>query len=312
MKECEGEFEGEGEGKEEGEEEGEGEGEGEEEGDAVRLADADLREGARLAAERLGIDLRMDCTLHNLGAEADKAEEAAAAADEEAEVVAMRAMRPLRRGAEVFNTYGEHGERVLLSQYGFVLGSAHNAMDVAPLPWATLRAALDAALGAAAARRREHDLRAIGSWRRVLGRGAFAFDRLGRPPRRLLLAAWLLCADGAVHGAEAEAEAEADRFLALPLASQLAPSGVRVSPRAVLLEAVRAQARRLDEAAPTTTVHEAADEGAVRPQVARDAATLVEGQRAIWRAAEEQLGAGAEQEAATQRRGGTKRQREQK
>ena len=294
---------------EEGEDDDEEGEDDDEEDDAVRLADADLREGARLAAGRLGIDLQMDCTLHNLGGGGEEAggeAEAETGAGPEAaaeEVVAMRAMRALRRGAEVFNTYGEHGDRTLLSQYGFVLGSTNNAMDVAPLPWATLRAAAEAALGTAAARHREQELHAAGCWRQVLGR-AFAFDRLGRPPRRLLLAAWLLCSDGALT------EAEVERFLALPLGSQLAPRGVRVSPRTVLLEAVRAQARRFDEA----RSGEEDAEGEVRPQVARDAATLVEGQRAIWRAAEEQLGAAAEQEAPelSRGRGGTKRRREHK
>ena len=83
-----------------------------------------------------------------------------------------------------------------------------------------------------------------------------------------------------------QAAAAAASFAQLPLAAQLAPPHVGASPRALLLAAVRAQAgqcTRQGEAAA------GARGRAVRPEVARDAATLLEGQRAIWRAAEAHL-----------------------
>ena len=71
--------------------------EGDEEGE--RLADAQRRAAARAVAVACGLELRMDTTLHNLGDEG----------------VGMAAMRQLRRGAEGFNTYGEHPNCVLLA-----------------------------------------------------------------------------------------------------------------------------------------------------------------------------------------------------
>ena len=260
----------------EGEEEKEAEEEEEEEEEeGERLADEQLRQTARVIAEAGGLELRMDTTLHNLGA-----------------AVGMRAMRPLARGAEVFNTYGEVGNQTLLANYGFVLAEAANPLDTARLAWRALREALAARLGGRAARARERALHGACCWGSALRGRGFAFDRLGRPPPRLLLVAWLLCAaeeeatQWMLTASPQQAAAAAASFARLPLAAQLAPPHVGASPRALLLAAVRAQAgqyTRQGEATP------AARGCAARPEVAQSAATLVEGQRAIWLAAEAHL-----------------------
>jgi hypothetical protein len=264
-----------GEAEEEEAEEEEEEGEEAEEEEGERLADESLRQTARVIAEAGGLELRMDTTLHNLGA-----------------AVGMRAMRRLARGAEVFNTYGEVGNQTLLANYGFVLAEAANPLDTARLTWRALREALAARLGGRAARARERALHGAGCWGSALRGRVFAFDRLGRPPPRLLLVAWLLCAteeeatQWMLTASPQQAAAAAASFAQLPLAAQLAPPHVGASPRALLLAAVRGQAGQYThqgEAAP------AARGCAVRPEVAQSAATLVEGQRAIWLAAEAHL-----------------------
>jgi len=114
-----------------------------------------------------------------------------------------------------------------------------------------------------------------------------AFDLSGRPPARLLLAAWLLCArdDEAngwmLRGASEEQAEGAASFAQLPLPAQLSPPRVRTSPRALLLAAVQAQAARLPP--------DAGARVAGRPEVAQSAATLVAGQPAVWRVAEAYL-----------------------
>ena len=217
----------------------------------------------------------MDTTLHNLGA-----------------AVGMRAMRPLVRGAEVFNTYGEVGNQTLLANYGFVLAHAANPLDTARLSWRALREALAARVGGRAARARERALHGAGCWGSALRRRGFTFDRLGRPPPRLLLVAWLLCAAEEeatrwmLTASPQQAAAAAASFAQLPLAAQLAPPHVGASPRALLLAAVRAQASQCTRQGEAAA---AARGRAVGPKVARDAATLLEGQRAIWLAAEAHL-----------------------
>lgn len=253
------------------EEDDEGDEEGDEEGE--RLANAHRRAAARAVAVACGLELRMDTTLHNLGDEG----------------VGMAAMRQLRRGAEVFNTYGEHPNCVLLANYGFALRD--NPLDTAPLGWGALRAALSRTLGGSAARRRERALRATGRWGAELGSAPFIFDLSGRPPVRLLRVAWLFCASeeeangwmlgGASEEGEEQEAAPAAAFAQLPPTAQLAPPHTSACPRSLLLAAVRAQVAQL----PTAARH-AGPRSAARAEVAQSAATLVAGQRAVWRAAE--------------------------
>ena len=174
-----------------------------------RIASSARRQAAVRLAARWGVSIEMDTTLHNLAADGDGdgGDDGCDSDGSEDDLhtsafqghVALVALRPLPAGAEVFNTYGEHGSRALLSSYGFALAS--NPLDVAELPW---RAVRDAAVthlpgGARAARARERFLRrhpACGAIFRSLvptSRATFRFDCEGVPPPGLILAlAWLL------------------------------------------------------------------------------------------------------------------------
>ena len=105
-------------------------------------------------------------------------------------------MRDIAAGREVFNTYGEHGNRTLLMDYGFTL--APNPLDAAPLPGRCLRDAAAGALGRRAVRARVRELAAAGCWDPLLerfgGDDGFVFDLSAEPPPELLLLLTLVCA----------------------------------------------------------------------------------------------------------------------
>ena len=308
------------------------------EGD-LRVASTTLRASARVVAMARGVDLAMDCTLHNLeglneagSAEMEGAgEEEVGKEGEEGEggveemegeeydedvdrtddgAVGIVALRALRRGGEIFNTYGEHGNWHLLHAYGFTLED--NPLDVALLSWECVLHAVGGWMGVELAQEREallvrcgwsaHADGAIG----VIGR-SFALDRLGCPPPELLLALWLLCAtpEAGWMTSQRGACAMRDRrrkaapagpgdgvtgrvkaFLASPLSAQLTPPHLPVgtlSLAPILLSAVRM--RRSQYCSPPAPWR-------ARSQREQDAARLVSGELAIWHAVEAVVDAG--------------------
>lgn len=51
--------------------------------------------------------------------------------DEESDTCVIMSVRPIRAGEEIFNTYGDHGNGVLLSRYGFAIpNNLHEAINV--------------------------------------------------------------------------------------------------------------------------------------------------------------------------------------
>ena len=190
--------------------------------------------------------------------------------------VALVALRPLMAHREVFNTYGELANRMLLTDYGFAL--RRNPLDEAELPWTAVRAAAAARLpgGERELRARERTLRTSACARcfdeltRELtssgdgggddGGVRFSFDWLGRPPADLLLLLWYLLAEphtapgwmlqprsappsgGGLAGPSEQDAAirAAQAFIALPPDAQLhPPTPTRVPPADVLRAAIR-------------------------------------------------------------------------
>ena len=114
---------------------------------------------------------------------ADEDSESLLAPEDEGGEVALLAMRNISADREVFNTYGEHGNRSLLSDYGFTL--AVNPFDTALLPSAAVRQALENAIGARCLRRRLRELRHVVCWLEdlaLLREGGIEFGLSGEPP----------------------------------------------------------------------------------------------------------------------------------
>ena len=283
----------------------------------ARVASVRRREAAHRAALSFGVSLEMDTTLHNL--EAEEGEEEA----EDNGHVALVALRPLPAAVECFNTYGEHGNRRLLSDYGFTLKS--NPLDVAELPWRTLLTAASAAVvgGERAVRARERELRGhfvCGSLFCELVDGVFGFDIDGTPPAELLLAMWWLLADPAaappwmavdastpaarspgVVALRRDALEAARDFLALELARQLLeppPTPTLAPLRDVLRAAIRAHATSGYSAAARAAAaadvsescgHRCEDDGLSAMHLAPHVGNLVRSEMRIWEKAEERL-----------------------
>ena len=177
----------------------------------ARVVSARRRAAAQMAARALDVSLAMDTTLHNLSSTRDAVDEEGDEGDEPNGHVALVALRPLPANVEVFNTYGEHSNRVLLNDYGFTL--ACNALDAAELPWCVVRTAAAAAIpgGERSIRARERSLRAhpaCGSlYAELIGDdpsgapASFGFNFDGTPPHELVLAlSWLLAAPNPTPG----------------------------------------------------------------------------------------------------------------
>ena len=104
-------------------------------------------EGEEGEEEEVGVDDTLDVDeACDVTAEADKARVSgheqtmclASSADSDADELVVGLLRPVAKGAEIYNTYGEHGNKHLLANYGFTL--PHNVFDQVALP-----ALLDAA-----------------------------------------------------------------------------------------------------------------------------------------------------------------------
>ena len=167
----------------------------------TRLVSERRRSAARSLAAEWRVGLEMDTTLHNVNAGEEGPAEAAGH-------VALVALRALRAGHEVFNTYGEHSNRTLLRDYGFVL--SRNPLDAAELPWRVVRRAV-ASVTAESERWLRHRERALlaspcGACLATLIRpgdgekeASFTFAVDGSPPSELLYVLWLLMAQPAAQ-----------------------------------------------------------------------------------------------------------------
>ena len=198
-----------------------------------RVVSERRRAAARLMANVWGVSVAMDTTLHNIAEEEeeedeDEEEEADEEVDEDegehqawddrrggllesdqraSDDVALVALRDLNARDEVFNTYGEHGNRTLLRDYGFTV--SHNPLDYAELPWSVVCEAVAEAVpgGARWLRLRQRSLRtsecgvcfselidaaADGD---EVSRVAFTFGVDGTPSSELLYVLWLLLAE---------------------------------------------------------------------------------------------------------------------
>ena len=289
--------------------------------DDDRVASVRRRRAAERAAAAAGLDLRPDTTLHNLGDGGDgddggggsggsdaDSDDADSDDDGGAAAVALVALRPLACSREVCNTYGELSNGALLSAYGFTL--PRNPLDVATLPWALVRSAACAILGARGVRARERSLRAAACgpcYAALCTEREHAFDVEGTPPPELLLGLWMLLAapptapewmataaaaddDDGVKAAAAGAAARrvaaaAAAFISAPLEAQLTPpSPVRTSLSQVLAAAI---ARHVTTYTPPAGVRADASESSRAAHAL--SVSVVEGERRIWRRAQQRL-----------------------
>ena len=194
----------------------------------------------RAAAAAEGMDLSLDVVVydaagHVMGHDSsdEEEEQAEAQSDDDGSGpvrhLLVAAERPLPPKHEIFFSYGELGNRKLLSLAGFILPA--NPLDTVTLPWAALRAAFQQVGASPAAR--ERTLRRVSAWRAHLD-GAYEFDVSATPPKSLRIVLWLLTAseDDLREGMEDKGGKVASRavakFLSQPLARQLSAPAIKL------------------------------------------------------------------------------------
>ena len=269
---------------EEEQEEAEDGGEGEETEEPVDSVTPD-RTAVNAAAEARGLDLSLDVIFHNLEKrpfewdssdeeedevveeEEEAVEEAkdedgrkrdggavSAAVGESGGVVRhamVISMRALPSGVEVFNTYGELGNRRLLALAGFVL--PNNPLDIITLTSKAIKAGAREMMGEKVARAREQALRRAPDWSAVMDAN-FEFDLTATPSASLRLLLWLLTMPKplpwVLSGGDA-ADAAVAAFAARPVEDQMLGSGCELLRCAVRAQMAcyRVQSREAAEAA---------------------------------------------------------------